>query len=105
MKAHPALFEREGEEGVEPKNEALLFQSAVDIHSQNAHKTLFQSTVDIQVQNTHRTHTQNCKGSHSGHLFIDDTFDSKCLHPNEIGIFFHHISSFDGVCIVLYCPQ
>ena len=35
MKAHPALFEGEGQ----PKNEALLFQSTVDIHFQNAHKT------------------------------------------------------------------
>ena len=41
MKAHPALFEGRGE----PKNEALLFQSTVDIHFQNAHKTLFQSEV------------------------------------------------------------
>ena len=39
MNAHPALFEREGEERGEPKNEALLFQSTVDIHLQNAHKT------------------------------------------------------------------
>ena len=37
MKAHPALFEGEGRG--EPKNEALLFQSTVDIHFQNAHKT------------------------------------------------------------------
>ena len=35
-KVHPALFE---EEGGEPKNEALLFQSTVDKHFQNAHKT------------------------------------------------------------------
>ena len=34
-KAHPALFEGEGEQ----KNEALLFQSTVDIHFQIAHKT------------------------------------------------------------------
>ena len=40
----------------EPKNEALLFQSTVDIHFQNAHKTLFQSTVDIHFQNAHKTH-------------------------------------------------
>ena len=33
--SHPALFE---EEGVS-KNETLLFQSPVDIHFQNAHKT------------------------------------------------------------------
>ena len=39
----------------EPKNEALLFQSTVDIHFQNAHKTLFQSTVDIHFQNAHKT--------------------------------------------------
>ena len=41
MKAHPALFEGEGRggEGGESKNEALLFQSTVDIHFQNAHKT------------------------------------------------------------------
>ena len=51
MKAHPALFEGEGE----PKNEALLFQSTVDIHFQNAHKILFQSTVDIHFQNAHKT--------------------------------------------------
>ena len=47
MKDHPALFE--GRRG-EPKNEALLFQSTVDIHFQNAHKTIFQSTVDIHFQ-------------------------------------------------------
>ena len=35
VNAHPALFEGRGE----PKNEALLFQSTVDIHFQNAHKT------------------------------------------------------------------
>ena len=35
VKAHPAIFEGEGE----PKIEALLFQSTVDIHFQNAHKT------------------------------------------------------------------
>ena len=40
VKAHPALFEGEGGGGGgEPKNEALLFQSTVDIHFQNAHKT------------------------------------------------------------------
>ena len=40
VKAHPVLFEGEWEEGGEPKNEALLFQSTVDnIHFQNAHKT------------------------------------------------------------------
>ena len=33
--------------GGEPKIEVLLYQSTVDIHFQNAHKTLFQSTVDI----------------------------------------------------------
>ena len=38
MKAHQALFEG-GRGGGEPKNEALLFQSTVDIHFQNAHKT------------------------------------------------------------------
>ena len=54
MKAHPALFEGEGKRG-EPKNEALLFQSTVDIHFQNEHKTLFQSTVDIHFQNAHKT--------------------------------------------------
>ena len=37
MKAQPALFEGEGMG--EPKNEARLFQSTVDIHFQNAHKT------------------------------------------------------------------
>ena len=47
--------EGEGEEGGEPKNEALLFQSTVDIHFQNAHKPLFQSTVDIYFQNAHKT--------------------------------------------------
>ena len=40
MKAHPALSEGRGRGGrVEPKNEALLFQSTVDIHFQNTHKT------------------------------------------------------------------
>ena len=53
MKVHPALFEGRGRG--EPKNEALLFQSTVDIHFQNAHKTLFQSTVDIHFQNVHKT--------------------------------------------------
>ena len=47
MKAHPALFEGEGEEGGEPKNEALLFQFTVDIHFQNAHKT--QKTVKART--------------------------------------------------------
>ena len=37
------------------KNEALFFQSTVDIRFQNAHKTLFQSTVDIHFQNAHKT--------------------------------------------------
>ena len=37
MKANPALFEGRGERG-EPKNEALLFQSTVDNHFQNAQK-------------------------------------------------------------------
>ena len=55
MKAHPALFEGEGGGGGEPKNEALLFQSIVDIHFQNVHKTLFQSTVDIHFHNAHKT--------------------------------------------------
>ena len=57
VKAHPALFE--GEEG-EPKNEALLFQSTVEIHFQNAHKT-FQSTVYIHFQT--RTNTKTAKAS------------------------------------------
>ena len=65
VKAHPALFEGKG--GGEPKNEARLFQSRVEIHSQNTHKTLFQSTVDIHFQNVHKTH-QNCEGSHSVRL-------------------------------------
>ena len=57
MKVHPALFEgREGGGGGEPKNETLLFQSTVDIHFQNAHKTLFQSTVDLHLQNGHKAH-------------------------------------------------
>ena len=38
MKAHPALFEERGRRGSQ-ENEALLFQSTVDIHFQNAHKT------------------------------------------------------------------
>ena len=54
VKAHPALFEEEGE-GSEPKNEALLFQSTVDKHFQNAHKTSFQSTVDITFKTHSRT--------------------------------------------------
>ena len=37
VKAHPALFEGVGEGWA--KNEALLFQSTVNIHFQNAHKT------------------------------------------------------------------
>ena len=41
--------------GGEPKNEALLFQSTVDIHFQNEHKTLFQSKIDIHFQNAHKT--------------------------------------------------
>ena len=53
MKAHPVLFKGRGKEG-EPKNEALLFQSTVDIHFQNEQKTLFQSTVDIHFQNAHK---------------------------------------------------
>ena len=54
----------------DPKNEALLFQSTVDIHFQNAHQTLFQSTVDIHFQNMHKTH-KNCEGSHSVRLFVE----------------------------------
>ena len=50
VKEHPAFFEGRG-----AKNEALLFQSTVDIHFQNAHKTLFQSAVDIYFQNAHNT--------------------------------------------------
>ena len=53
VKAHPALFEGEGRG--EPKNKALLFQSTVNLHFQNAHKTLFQSTVDMHFQNAHKT--------------------------------------------------
>ena len=56
-KAHPALFEGRGG-GSEPKNEALLFQSRVDIHFKNAQKTLFQSTVDKHFQNAHKTDTK-----------------------------------------------
>ena len=65
MKAHPALFEGRGGGG-EPTNEALLFQSTVDIHFQNANET-FQSTFDIHFQNALKTH-KNCKGSHSVRL-------------------------------------
>ena len=36
VKAHPALF---GGGGGEPKKEALLFQSTIDIHIQNVRKT------------------------------------------------------------------
>ena len=61
VKAHPALFEGRGRG--EPKNEALLFQSRVDIHFQNVHKTLFQSTVCIHFQKTQKT-----DGSHSVRL-------------------------------------
>ena len=43
MKAQPALFEGEGK----PKNEAVLFQSTVDIHFQNAHKTVKGRTLCI----------------------------------------------------------
>ena len=50
VEAHPALFK--GKELV--KNEVLLFQSTVDKHFQNAHKTLFQSTVDTHIQNAHQ---------------------------------------------------
>ena len=68
MKAHPALFEVRGRGGrVSQKNKALLFQSTVNIHFQNVHKTLFQSTVDIHFQNVHKTH-KNCEGSHSVRL-------------------------------------
>ena len=58
VKAHPASFdgERRGRRG-EPKNEALLFQSTVDILSKRAQNiTVFQSTVDIHFQNAHKTH-------------------------------------------------
>ena len=48
------------------KNEALLFQSTVDIHIQNVHKKLFQSTVDILSKQS----TKNCEGSHSVRLFL-----------------------------------
>ena len=48
VKVHPALFEKGA------KNEALLFQSTVDIHFQNAHKTLFQSTIDTHFQNARK---------------------------------------------------
>ena len=65
---YPALFEGRG-----AKNEALLFQSTVDIHFQfqNVHKTLFQFTVDIHFQNAHTTQ-KNCEGSHSVRLFWSD---------------------------------
>ena len=57
MKAHPALFEGRGE----PKNEALLFQSTVDKHFQNAHNTLFQSTVYIYNFKARTKHQKTAK--------------------------------------------
>ena len=66
VKAHPALFE--GERG-EPENEALLFQSTVDINFQNAHKTLFQ--VDTHTFKTRTKHTKTaCEGLHSMRFFF-----------------------------------
>ena len=62
VKAHPASFERGGVSQKWAKNEALLFQSTVDIHFQNAHKTLFQSTVDIKLSKRAQKYTKNCEG-------------------------------------------
>ena len=78
VKAQPALFEGRRGEG-EPKNETLLFQSTVDIHFQNAHKTFFQS---IQLTYTFKTctkHTQNCDDSHYVRLFI---YFAQNIHQN-----------------------
>ena len=62
MKTHPTLFEGEGPRGRgEPKNEALLFQSTVDIHFQHAHKTLFQSRLTFNFKT--RTKHKNCESS------------------------------------------
>ena len=49
MKAHPALFggSQGRGEGVSHKKEALLFQSTIDIHIQNAHK----NTKDASISN------------------------------------------------------
>ena len=82
MKAHPALFEGEGRG--EPKNEALLFQSTVDIHFRNAHKTLFQSTVDIHFQNAHK----NCEGSRSVCLFTNSGMACFVIKPEGVKIKF-----------------
>ena len=46
------------------KNEALLFQTTVDIHFQNAHKTFCRSTVDIHFQNAHKTFFQSTVDIH-----------------------------------------
>ena len=87
VKVHPALFEGEGRG--EPKNEALLFQSTVDIHFTNVHKTLFQSTVEKRAQNT-----KNCEGSHSMHLF------------HKVYIYytnwFQHVSNFLSYVFIFY---
>ena len=62
----------------EPKNEALLFQSTVDIHILNVHKTLFQSTVDIHFQNVQKN-KKNCEGSHSVHLCLIQTLKKRFI--------------------------
>ena len=51
-KVHLALFEGRGEERGEPKKEALLFQSTIDIHIQNECKSTrrrlnFEQSVEV----------------------------------------------------------
>ena len=78
VKAYPALLRGGGGWG-EPNNEALLFQSTIDIvHFKNAHKTLFQSTVDIHFE-TRRKQTKNCEDLHSVRLLVNAQ-----LHCNEV---------------------
>ena len=79
MKAHPALFEGEGE----PKIEVLLFQSTVDIHFQNVHKTLSQSTVDIHFQNAHKTQ-KTAKANTLCVYFIHHMHTIMLLHYSRI---------------------
>ena len=74
----------------EPKNEAPLFQSTVDIYFQNVHKTLFQSTVDIHFQNAHKTQ-KNCEGSHCA--FIDRIIISKLDMEVKYEAIFSHMTA------------
>ena len=77
VKAHAALFEGEGW----TKNEALLFQSTVDIHFQNAHKTVLQFYTTVEYTLLKRA--QNTKKG--------EGYSTLCVYSISQRILFHSV--------------